>query len=190
MATRTNEPSLYPASTGNMLIFCNNTGTDQYDIYAASKDKTFMNVNNLPRKEERNRAISDVILGLINSIIMLFVFGFKWMLFGLVAISALSYFAHAISVKYRKVLYILSYLVTVVIKVQTIYSFSQTYEMPGPLKYPAIVIGACLGLSAVCLLFGYGKYRRDTEAIAAWSYIQAVMIDSLLTQMIFVPYII
>jgi hypothetical protein len=146
--------------------------------------------NNLPRKEESSRAISDVILDFINSIFLLFVFGLKWILFGIVAISVVSYFAHTMSVNFRKITYILSYLVTVAVKVSTIYGFSKMHNMPGPLQYPAVVIGVCLGLSVLGLLFGYGKYRKDTDAIPAWSYTQAIFIDSILTQMIFMPYIV
>jgi hypothetical protein len=73
-ASRTNEPSMYPTAVDNVLIFFNYIDTDKYDIYMTSMDKEFKNINNVPRNNEMNRALTDTLVGFIYSIIFIFVF--------------------------------------------------------------------------------------------------------------------
>lgn len=188
-ASRTKEPAMYPAGVDNALIFFNYVGTNKYDVYMASMDKEFKDIHDLPRESERSSAVSDTLLGFIYSIIFIFLFGLKWILFGLTAICGVTYFAHSMKVKVKKILYILSYMVLAAIKIYTMYGFSQEIVFPEAINSPIFIIGSCLIISLLCMMYGYRKYRNNIEALPLWSYVQAMLIDTLLTQMIFIPYI-
>lgn len=188
-ATRTNQTSMYPAGVDNTIFFLNYLDTDKYDIYMTSMDEEFKAVHNVPMASERNKAISDTLLGFIYSVFFVFLIGFKWILFGLTAICVVSFIIHSVGVNPKKILYIISYVILLIIKTITIYGFKDSVVFPDVINSPAAVISLCVIISLICLTFGYRKYIKDMDAIPLWSFAQAMFIDTLLTQMIFIPYI-
>lgn len=186
-ASRTNAPSMYPAMAGDNIIFFNYLDTDNFDIYMTSSDEDFKDVYNEPRSIEKSRALTDTTLGFIYSIIYVFLFGLQWVLAGLTTISGFTYFAHSMNTKAKSICYLLSYFVLVAVKLATVYS--KAAELPQKLNTPYFIIGSCLLISMMCLFYGFMKYKKNMEALPLWSYVQAMLIDTILTQMIFVPYI-
>ncbi|MDF2674574.1 MAG: hypothetical protein K0R09_2842, partial [Clostridiales bacterium] len=139
-ASRTKEPSMYPAMSNDIIIFFSYLDTDKYDIYMTSTDDEFKNVYNVTRNIEKSRALTDTSVGFIYSVIYVFLFGLQWILAGLTTISGFTYFAHAMNIKVKSILYILCYFVLAAVKVATVYS--KAAELPEILNAPYIIIGS------------------------------------------------
>lgn len=187
--SRTNQPSVYPAVLDNNLIFFNYIDLTHYDMFITSSSNEFKELHNPVRSVEKERALKDTGMGIVYSLVFIFLVGVKWMLFGITAVSGFSYLSHGMSVKLRKILYILSYGVLAIIKLSTINSFYGRAEFPPILNSSITATVICVVISLISFAYGYGIYRKDTDVLPLWSYIRAMMIDTLLTQLIFVPFI-
>lgn len=191
MASRTKEASVYPAIFEESIIFMGSTGTD-YNIYMASKNEEFKNANNYSRPYESERAFSDVISGFLFSISYIIIFGIRWIIIGLVLIAAMSYFAYNMKNKNKLRVFTLLYLITTVAKLYSIYDYfyiEYSYMLPEAFVSPVFGLLLCFAISIPCWLFGMSGYRKDLEAIPFGSFCYALLIDSILTQMVFIPFI-
>lgn len=188
-ATRTNEPSMYPAANDDSIVFFDYLETNKYDIYMASMNQEYKDIYNLPRDIERNRALVDTMMGFVYSILYIFLVGLKWIIAGLTSISIVSFIAHEVREKYKKILFVISYLILAAVKTSTIYGLLGEYKFPTLISSPTFAIVSCLFISLLCLIHGYIKYSRNLDALPLRSFVYVMFIDTVLTQMIFIPYI-
>lgn len=191
IASRTKEASVYPAAYDDTIIFMDSTGNG-YDIYMASKNEEFKNANNYPRPYESKIAFSDMITGFMFSITYTFVYGIRWIIVGLVCIAAVSYFAYNMRDKTKKIAFSIVYLITTIAKLYSVYTFfyiNYLYMIPDIFVSPILGLSISLFISLVCWIYGINRYRRNLESIPIASFSYALLIDSVMTQMIFVPFI-
>lgn len=191
IASRTKEASVYPAIFDDSMIFMDNA-ENGYNIYLASMNEEFKSANNYPRDHESKMAFSDVISGFMNSITYIVIYGIVWIIVGLVCISAMSYFAYNMQDKTKIKVFSLIYLITTIVKLYSVYDFFYVkfgYMLPDAFTLPLIGLGASFIISIPCMMYGISRYKRNLESIPFASFSYALLIDTVLTQMVFIPFI-
>lgn len=191
IASRTKEPSVYPAIYNDTVIFMDPVDKE-YRIFMASKAEEFKNANNYLRPYESSRAWVDTANGFVFSLSYLLIFGIRWIIVGIMLIATVCYFSYYTKDSTRVKLFTISYLITVIAKLYAIYSFfyvQYSYMIPDMFKSP--ILGLAIGfiISIPCYIFAVGKYKQNLEAIPFASFSYGLIIDSILTQMIFIPFI-
>lgn len=191
IASRTKEASVYPAVFEDTIIFMDNAGKG-YNIYMASGNEEFKNANNYSRPYESKMALSDVISGFLFSIAYLFIYGILWIIVGLVCIAAMSYFSYSMKDKAKLIAFSTVYLITAIVKLYSVHYFFYErygYMLPDAFASPAVGLVISSIISLPCWLFGMNRYKKNLEAIPFMSFSYALIIDSVLTQMVFIPFI-
>lgn len=136
--------------------------------------------------------LADVKSGFLFSIFYTFVFGIRWIIVGLVLIAAMSYITYSMKDRTKLVFFTTVYLITTALKLYSIYNFfyiEYGFMLPDALASPVLGLAICLLISIPCWLYGLRRYAKNLEAIPFISSSMALFKDSVLTQMIFVPFI-
>jgi hypothetical protein len=191
IASRTKEPSVYPAIYNDTVIFMDPVDKE-YKIFMASKAEEFKTANNYLRPYESNRAWVDTANGFVFSLSYLLIFGIRWIIVGIMLISLVSYFSYYTKDSTRVKLFSISYIITVITKLYAIYSFfyvQYSYMIPDLFKAPTVGLAIGAIVSIPCYLYAVGTYKKNLEAIPFASFSYGLIIDSILTQMIFIPFI-
>lgn len=190
--TRTKEATVFPAWADGTAIFCDYFGNDKYNVYMTSMDDSFKERFNGIRSSEVKEAAGDTLVQAIYSLAYLFVLGMRWILIGEVLASTMTLFSHALTRGKKKIFFSATYIFTALIKLYVINKvFYTQYRglMSGVLSTPAAGAAAALILSFVTFLYGYIEYNRDMDSMPIISYTKSVLIDAVLTLMLFVPFI-
>jgi hypothetical protein len=104
----------------------------------------------------------------------------------------MSFFSYAFNKNRKQIFYTIIYAVTAVLKAYFIYTVSYTMYsslLPDMLASPAAGIAISILLSTVSFMYGFTIYRKDLDSMPIGSFMLALLIDTLLSQMIFVPFI-
>jgi hypothetical protein len=195
--SRTQELGMYPASNGRYAVFCDNTGETSFDIFLTSLDEEFKKYHNGIIKADVKRSISEVIGGYCGTITMYIAIGGIWVMVGATLISLFSLNSFKFDDKTNKLLFVSCCIVTAAVKVYTIYffyykgSFMKAF-FPEFLKSTAIGLILVSLISFVCYLDGYLKFSHKLKseyAIPFFSFGGVTLLDTLLSLMIFQPFI-
>lgn len=191
IASRTKEASVYPAIFDDSLIFMGSSGKS-YNIYMTSKNEDFKTANNYSRPFESKRAFSDVISGFMFSIMYTFIYGIRWIIIGLVCVAAMSYFTYNMQDNTKLKVFSISYLITIIAKLYAVFDFmyrDYSFMLPDAFVSPVLGLSISFVISIPCWLYGLRLYKKNLESIPFASFSYALLIDSLLTQMVFIPFI-
>jgi hypothetical protein len=191
IASRSKEASMFPGISGDTIIYMDSLGST-YNIYMGSKDEDFKAANNYKRPYEGKNAVSDTASGFFFSIIYIFIYGIRWVIVGLVGIAGMSYFTYTLKDENKLRVFSLIYLVTTAVKLYSIYDFfygDYAFMLPNMLTLPLIGMVLSFVVSIPCYLFAITRYNKDLESLPFINFGFGLLIDSALTQMIFVPFI-
>ncbi|MDF2880922.1 MAG: hypothetical protein K0R54_1479 [Clostridiaceae bacterium] len=193
LVSRTNEATIYPASCGDTVLFCDSFKSNSYKLYMTSSRESFKKEYNGIEKNEIIQALNDTFQSFVYSIFDIIIYGSLWILPTICIVSIISLFEFRLNLNMRKIIYIISYLIAVLIKIFVIYSISYkrySYFIPKwftPLKG---IIAAFI-ISTLCISYGYRKYTEDTSSnVLVFSLSKILILDTILTQMVFIPFII
>lgn len=190
--SRSRQASMYPAVYNDTAVFCDYANEGKLNVYMVSSREDFKNANNSRRVSEAVLALNDTIESLVFSIVYLVVYGSLWLLPSICIASIASIFEYKLPDKRRKLLLLFVYFLIILIKGYFVHSISfEKYALflPGFITFP---IGATLitMISIPCFLYAYKKYTEDLQhTVVALSVSLPLIIDSLLTLYIFVPFI-
>lgn len=193
LASRTQHNPTFKSVYGNYMVFTDYYKDNELGVYLSSKEAAFKNANNGTRNSEKSLAFQDTMSDLLNSITFIFVMGIGWILPGLAFIGVICFFNYAIRDKNRVRVFLLTYIATALIKLYVIHnSIYVKYVKLLPHELSSFYIGAllCMGISLLCGYFGIMRYKKDIEELPMRDFVVALMIDSLITQLIFVPFIV
>jgi hypothetical protein len=179
-----------------MLVYSSLVKGNDYQIYIASQNKLFKEANNGVRGGEIRLALTDVVQEILNAVFSLFTIGLRWLLPGLVLISLISMFGYKFNLKSKKTAYIMICIISTAIKLYGVYdSYYNIFrkDMHGALSSVYIGMGISLLISIFSYLLGssiyFKKLKRDEDIIPFMSFALALFIDSILTQLLFTPFI-
>jgi hypothetical protein len=190
--SRTDDATLETAVDGDTALFLDTIGDSSYKIYLTSTDPEFRKIYNVPMQFEKVNAFYDTLTGLLNSIVYIFTTGMMWILPGFALISIMSLFAYSMLPKKKAAVYTIIYIIVSAIKVFIVYNiYYKQYSYAMPQLLSNMPFGLCLAaaISLLCLLNGLKHYKNNPYSLPIKYFAINILIDSLLTQMIFVPFI-
>lgn len=190
--SRSRHTSIYPAVYEDTVIFCDFMDTNKLNVYMVSSREEFKKANNFNRKSEAILALNDTFESFIFSIVYIIAYGSLWILPSICIASLASMFEYKLSDKKRKLLFIFVYLLIILIKGYFVYNISikkYAFFLPEFITIP-IGFASLAMVSLPCWIYAYKKYSQNLQHnVVALSLSMPLIIDSLLTLYIFVPFI-
>lgn len=190
--SRSRQVSMYPAVYGDTVIFCDFISSDSLNVYMVSSREDFKVANNINRKSEAILALSDTFEGWMFSVVYIIAYGSLWILPSICIASLASMFEYKLSDKKRKLLFLFIYSLIVLIKCYSVYNISfvnYAFFSPEFITFP-IGFALTIMVSIPCCIYAYKKYAENLQHnVIALSLSLPLIIDSLLTLYIFVPFI-
>lgn len=190
--SRSRRASMYPAVYNDTAIFCDFISGDKLNVYMVSSREAFKKVHNEARGSEAILALTDTFESFVFSMVYILVYGSLWILPSICLASLASMFEYKLSDKKRKLLLLFVYFLIVLIKCYFIYSISfEKYSFLLPESF-TLTLGLAISIiiSIPCCIYAYKKYAEDLQhKVVALSISLPLIIDSLLTLYVFVPFI-
>ncbi|MBW9158373.1 hypothetical protein G9F71_001290 [Clostridium sp. FP2] len=191
-ASRLSGLTTYPAISGDTIAYASYNKEDEYGIYIGSQNERFKKANNIHLAVETKQTRLNTLQGLLYSFVYI-IYPIKWSIPVIMLISIITFFSYSFSEKKKKLSFILISIVSFALKTSTVLSNSygdNLYLLPQILsqKWVAVLVGVVI--STICYSFGYKLYKKDLEAMPIGKFGIALVLDTTLTMMIFVPFFI
>ncbi|MBZ9689741.1 hypothetical protein G9F72_026055 [Clostridium estertheticum] len=190
--SRSKNTSMYPAVYNDTVIFCDFINSSKLNVYMVSSREDFKKAYNFNRKSEAIRALNDTFESFMFSIVYILAFGSLWIVPSLCIASIASLVEYKLTDKKRKLLFVFIYFLITLIKCYFIYNISfkkYTFFLPEFMTIP-LGFAITLMISIPCCIYAYKKYAQNLQDnVVALSISLPLIIDSLLTLYIFVPFI-
>lgn len=189
-ATRTGNLPYSPCYSEDSLIFVTIDDDGSPNIYIESKNKDFKNINNKVTYEEKRNAITDTIGDELTSIAFVPVLGISWMFMGAFLVGIITFINWKVNALAENILLYISYIITAIFKTFIIYKsvyvlFGKTTGIMANRTYGCLL---SLGISLICFAFLIYKQKNDKQDMAYFVFFIPLLIDTILTQILFVPY--
>lgn len=192
--TRLRELCIHPYSDGgDYVTFLSFEKEGEYNINLASRNDEFKNVNNGPRGDEKVRSLGYVVEGFMFSIAYIIIIGFRWIVPILVIAGIVTFMDYKFDEQKKKYMYIILATIAVIMKTLTINKvFYAQYSDMLPTILAPVIVGIIISLIIGLVVYGYGYmvYTDDFEGIFLGKFSIFILVDALLTLMVFVPLII
>ncbi len=191
--TRTRGVCINPYISENYISYLSFRDEDLYDVVIASTDEEFKAINNLPRDSEKKSALTYTIEGLMNSFVCIIIVGFPWIAIGLVLSGAVTFLDYKLSNKQKKLAYIIVATLTTCAKIFFIikmFYVKYVYMLPPAIAPIYIGVIICTIIAVITYSYGYYSYTSEFEGIFISKFALSLLIDALLTLMIYAPLII
>lgn len=189
-ATRTADQPYYPCYMGDSLIFTTVNDDSSFNIYIESKNKDFKKLNNKITSKEKKDALTDTIGDEITSIAFAPILGFSWMFVGAILIGIISFIEWKSNDLAEDILTYISYIITAIFKTYIIYktvyvTFGQPTGIMANTNFGCLI---SIIISLICFIFFIYKKKNDKRDMAYLVFFIPLIIDTVLTQILFVPY--
>ncbi|MEG0774260.1 hypothetical protein [Clostridium sp.] len=189
--SRTREMCFFPYIEKDFVGFLSFNSIDKVNVNIASTNKDFKKVINMPRASESSRALSSTLESLMFSFAYVFVYGFKWILPTILIAGIVGFFDYAYSEKNKKRGFILLSIIAIAIKtygiIPTVYE-TYSFALPQLVASKIVGIGICTLIGALSYYYAYLLYKQDTEDVGIFKFSYGMLIDTVLTLVVFVPY--
>jgi len=190
--SRTREMSYLPYVDGDYISFLSFDSIDKLNVNIASTNEDFKEVNNVPRASEKSRAFSATAEGLMYSLSYVLVFGFKWILPTILVVGVIGFFDYAYSEKTKLRGFIILAILAVALKtygiIPTIYGM-YGYAIPDIIASKMAGVAICSIIGAISYYYAFLIYKKDTEDLGILKFAYGLIIDTVLTLVVFVPFI-
>ncbi len=191
--TRGRELSMYPYGQEDYLTYIRFADANKYDINIQSTNEDFKLVNNTLRSSEKKTSLIYMFQGLASSLAYLFIMGLQWIMFPLVIAGGISFFDYSLSEKKKKIAFLSLAAITGIYKTYQIINMcygSKAYLLPSAIATVGVGIIICIAISILTFGLGYVIYKRELENVMIMSFSIAIILDAILTLMVYVPYIV
>ncbi|MEG1257246.1 hypothetical protein [Clostridium sp.] len=188
--TRTRGVCINPYVNEDYISYLSFNEKDIYDVVIASTREDFKSINNLPRNSEKVSAFFYTIQGIMYSFVYIIIVGFAWIAVGLVLSGIVTFLDYKFPVEQKKLMYIAVAAITTCAKIFVIIKmFYGTYAYMLPQIIAPIYIGViiCILISIIVYSYGYYLYAREFECVFIAKFSLSLLIDALLTLMVYVP---
>lgn len=190
--SRLRELTIYPYVEEDYVSFISFSKSGSYDVNIASTNEAFKNANNGIRSSEITEAIWTTLEGLLYSISFVFVYGLRWVFPIAIVAGVYSFFDYSYSEKKKLKGFLVLSAIAIILKTSSILKISYADYLallPPPLSYKAIGIVICAILGILSYAFGYLLFKKETEDMIIIKFSIALIIDTVLTLAVFVPFI-
>lgn len=189
-ATRLRNLCIYPYINDEMMTFISFNEDDKYNVNLASTKEDFKKVNNIPRSSEYITSFITMLQGILYALAYIFVYGLRWIIPSLVLVGVTSFFDYSINTSKRLKLFICIGIVSTILKTINIISVVYTkysYAIPDVIASKFIGIVICVIISFFSYALGYEIYKKDLDNVTMIPFSIGLLIDTILTLLIFVP---
>lgn len=184
--------AIYPAFTGDRVVFYKPIEKGKAELYLASSAVDFIDKHNVLTKPEIRQAILDTTEAVTFSIVYILLYGIIWFVPGVI-LNSLSLLFDFKTIKRAKIWFVLSYAATLILKCYLIYTIAfrkNIYFMPKFLT-PPLGMAICIAISIFYFVFGYSYFKKDAENnMMIIDFSLALIMDTLITLVFFVPFFI
>lgn len=191
-ATRLDQLPYSPSYSEDSMIFLTNEGDNKLNLYITSKSDKFKEANNGVRSGEKELALSDTATGILTSFAYVFILGIAWLLFGAVLIGFITFIDWKKNNFKTDMMIYLCYIITALFKTFIVYKTVYIRfegSVTGFFSNPAFGCLASLLISFVCLAFLIYMHKKDEDTMTFFLLFIPLLIDTILTQILFVPYL-
>lgn len=190
-----NVSRLEPANTyadvyDNMAVFAKYESPNFYKVYVSSTEEEYKNKNNILRKVDFKMAVTRELEGLITVITYIFTLGAVCILPMLAAVSVFSLISFRIVKKNKIKLYIIFSVTGILFKTYMMYYFIYSSNI----IYYGIFTNFILGI-LVSIIIGLSiysnfiyRYCKDTVGIFMVRFFPPLLLDTIVTLILFVPF--
>lgn len=192
VVSRTKAVSINPAIYEDTVVFIDPIKDGSAKMYITSTREDFKEVNNKPRFDEKVQVFVETSESLLFSLAYVITNGMTWIIPSVTLFSLLSLIEYRFSYGIRKAIFILTYIVTAIVKILAVKGFFfKKLQGTLPVNFTFLVGASVMAaISIVCLIYGYLNYKDDLEKnVLALSYTKPIFIDSFLTLALFVGFI-
>ncbi|MBS5824132.1 MAG: hypothetical protein KID00_09785 [Clostridium argentinense] len=192
-ATRLRNLCVYPYVNDEMMAFISFAEDGKYNVNLASMNDEFKKVNNVSRTSEYTTAFIVMLQGVLYAVAYIFVYGLRWILPSLVLVGLISFFDYSISASKRLKLFMVNGIISTIMKTTNIVSVVYTkydYAVPDIIASKFIGIVICIIISLFSYVLGYEIYKKDLDNVTMIPFSISLLIDTVLTLLIFVPIIV
>jgi hypothetical protein len=189
-ASRLAKLTIYPATSGDKIVYCGYNKPEDFGVYLASQNEEFKKVNNVHLPIEKKQATLNTLQGVIYSLVYI-IYPIKWVMPIVLIIAIMSFLSYSYTDKKKKVYYLFICLLSTALKVAVVLSNSygdNLYLLPQVLAHKWVGISISIVISVICYSFGYRIFKKDLEGMPISSFILALTLDAMLTMMVFVPF--
>ncbi|MDV3428603.1 MAG: hypothetical protein LIR50_16560 [Bacillota bacterium] len=189
-ATRTENVPLSPSYSKDSLVFTTLNDNNTSNLYITSKNDYFKNINNKVTYAEKKEALIDTIGDELTSIAFVPVLGISWMFMGAFLVGIITFIEWKVNDLSESILLYVSYIITAIFKTFIIYKsvyvlFGRTTGIMSNRTYGCLF---SLGISLICFIFLIYKQKNDKRDMSFLVFFIPLIIDTILTQILFVPY--
>lgn len=191
--TRTKGLCINPYINGDYIAYLSFREENVYDVVISSTNDEFKAVNNLPREVEKKSALTYTIEGIMNSLSYIIVVGFPWIAVGLVLSGIVTFLDYKFSNKQKKIAYLITAALTTCAKIFIIirmFYVKYIYMLPKGISPIYVGIILCIVIAIISYSYGYLKYTSEFEGIFISKFALSLLIDAVLTLMIYAPLIV
>jgi len=192
VVTRLRELCINPYIEEDYIGFLSFKEKGVYNVNIASTNEEFKSVNNVSRGSEKSRALFYMLEGVMISISYIIIMGFRWIIPVLVVGGAVTFIDYSFSEKKKKIVYIILSAVGIALKtyvITKVFYGTYVYMLPNVLAPVAIGIAISLLIGVIVYGYGYFVYIDDFEGIFIGKFSIFMLMDALLSLMVFVPLI-
>ncbi|MEG1257247.1 hypothetical protein [Clostridium sp.] len=192
VVTRLRELCIHPYSDEDYIGFLSFKEENVYNVNIASTNQEFKVENNVSRGTEKRTALFYMLEGVMVSVSYIIILGFRWIIPVLVIGGAVTFIDYSFSEKKKKIVYVILSAVGIIAKTYVIVNmFYGTYVsmLPNVIAPIAIGISICLLIGGIVYGYGYFVYVDDFEGIFIGKFSIFMLMDALLSLMVFVPLI-
>lgn len=193
--TNSGSTMMYPAICEDTAVYCELVGQKDLNIYMTSTRQDFKDMHNAVRGRERFNAFTDTLLGFLNTLVGIVTVGIRWIVVAGVLISMFGLFSYKFNYKSTLKIYGIIYFIISALKLYIMYDvfYSEPiYNLPAFYSRPLTGMIICGIISLISFLFGYTWYKQEYEknsyTMPILSIAIAILIDTIVTQILFVPF--
>ena len=189
--SRLREMCISPYVQDDVIAYLSYNKEDNYNINIASTNDQFKSLNNGVRSEDSKLAINHTIEQIAYAISYILIIGLHWCVPALFLCAVVSFFDYKIKVKGKFIAFIS--IGALVIGLKSLEMYRQVYainrQLPAMLSNATVGIIICAVISLVSYMVGYNRCKRDEESPFIANFGIALLIDTILTLILFTPYI-
>lgn len=191
-ASRSKNLSYLSNGSDEVAVYADYNDFNNYNLCMVSTSQQFKDKYNEVNSKEVKLAIGDIIDSFAYCIAYIFTIGIGWMFPALAIMGVFTFFDYKFNEKQRKIGLIICGVLATIMKIyviKNVFYVQNLHMLSESMKSFGVGAGICIAASILSYGYAYKRYCDDTEVVTLIRSSTGLMIDTILTLMVFVPFI-
>lgn len=191
-ASRSMNLSYLSSASEDVALYADFNDVNNYNLCMTSTSQKFKDEYNKVNSKEKELAMGDMIESLGYSISYMFTIGIGWMFPALAIMGVFTFFDYKFNEKQRKIGIVICGVLATLMKIyviKNVFYVDNLYMLTESMKSIGVGVSICIASSILAYGYAYKRYCQDTEVITLLRTGTALVIDAILTLIVFVPFI-